>query len=202
MEQKKSHHKIRSAGTLTPMMEQYRAAKELHKDALLFFRLGDFYEMFFDDAVTASQILGLTMTHRQETPMCGVPAHAIDTYLEKLVNHGYRVAVVDQVGDPKAKGLTERQVTKIVTPGTILTDDALTDAANNYLTLILEEDDEIALSGADVSTGEIFYCLYEGKPREHSRRISFDGLIDKVANVRESNYVVNFGVHNLAAVSD
>ena len=168
MEQKKSHKKIRSAGALTPMMEQYHAAKELHKDALLFFRLGDFYEMFFDDATTASQVLGLTMTHRQSTPMCGVPAHALDPYLEKLVSKGYRVAVVDQIGDPKKSGLTERQVTKIVTPGTILTDDALTDSANNYLTLILEEDDEVALSGADVSTGEIFYCLYEGRNREQN----------------------------------
>ena len=168
MTEKKSHKKIRSAGALTPMMEQYHAAKELHKDALLFFRLGDFYEMFFDDATTASQVLGLTMTHRQSTPMCGVPAHALDPYLEKLVSKGYRVAVVDQIGDPKKSGLTERQLTKIVTPGTILTDDALTDAANNYLTLILEEDDEVALSGADVSTGEIFYCLYEGKNREQN----------------------------------
>ena len=168
MTEKKSHKKIRSAGSLTPMMEQYHAAKDLHKDALLFFRLGDFYEMFFDDATTASQVLGLTMTHRQSTPMCGVPAHALDPYLEKLVSKGYRVAVVDQIGDPKKSGLTERQLTKIVTPGTILTDDALTDAANNYLTLILEEDDEVALSGADVSTGEIFYCLYEGKNLEQN----------------------------------
>ena len=166
--EKKSHKKIRSADALTPMMEQYHAAKQQHMDALLFFRLGDFYEMFFDDAKIASQELGLTMTHRQTTPMCGVPAHAIEPYLQKLVNKGYRVAVVDQIGDPKAKGLTERQVTKIVTPGTILTDDALTDANNNYLALILEEDDEVALSGADVSTGEIFYCLYEGKNREQN----------------------------------
>ena len=150
------------------MMEQYNAAKSQNQDALLFFRLGDFYEMFYDDAATASKELGLTMTHRQQIPMCGVPAHAIEPYLQKLVNKGYRVAVVDQIGDPKAKGLTERQLTKIVTPGTILTDDALTDANNNYLTLIFEFDEEIAFAGADVSTGEIFYCLYEGKEREQN----------------------------------
>lgn len=153
---------------LTPMMEQYLAAKEKNRDALLFFRLGDFFEMFFDDATIASKELGLTMTQRQGTPMCGVPFHAVENYLQKLVNKGYRVAVVDQVGDPKAKGLTDRQLVKIVTPGTILTEDALTNAGNNYIALIFEYDGEIAFAGADVSTGEIFYCLYEGKDREQN----------------------------------
>ena len=150
---------------LTPMMEQYLREKKKNQDALLFFRLGDFFEMFFDDAKIASAELGLTMTHRQSTPMCGVPAHAVENYLQKLVNKGYRVAIVDQVGDPKAKGLTDRELTKIVTPGTILTDDALTDANNNYLALVYENGGEIAFACADVSTGEIFYCLYEGKDR-------------------------------------
>ena len=147
------------------MMEQYNAAKAQNQDALLFFRLGDFFEMFYEDAEIAAREIGLTMTHRQSIPMCGVPAHAIESYLQKLVNKGYRVAIVDQVGDPKAKGLTERELTKIVTPGTILTDDTFTDSGNNYLLLILESDEEIALAGADVSTGEIFYCVYEGKDR-------------------------------------
>lgn len=159
---------MKNKKTLTPMMEQYQAAKAQNQDALLFFRLGDFFEMFSEDAVTASRELGLTLTHRQDVPMCGVPAHAVENYLQKLVNKGFRVAVVDQIGDPKAKGLTERALTKIITPGTILTDDALTDANNNYLVFILEEDEEIALAGADVSTGEIFYCLYSGKPREQN----------------------------------
>ena len=150
---------------LTPMMEQYLKAKKQNQDALLFFRLGDFFEMFFDDAKTASAELGLTMTHRQNTPMCGVPAHAVENYLQRLVNKGYRVAVVDQVGDPKAKGLTERELTKIVTPGTILTDEFLDNANNNYIALIYEVAGEISLAAADVSTGEIFYCLYEGKDR-------------------------------------
>ena len=150
---------------LTPMMEQYLREKKQHEDALLFFRLGDFFEMFFDDAKTASAELGLTLTQRQNYPMCGVPAHAVDTYLQRLVNKGYRVAMVDQIGDPKAKGLTDRELTKIVTPGTILTDDSLADANNNYIALIYEVGEEIALAAADVSTGEIFYCLYEGKDR-------------------------------------
>ena len=153
---------------LTPMMEQYHAQKSQHPNELLFFRLGDFFEMFNDDAVTASREIGLTLTHRQQVPMCGVPAHAVEGYLQKLVAKGYRVAIVDQIGDPKAKGLTERALTKIVTPGTILTEDALTTAANNYLALIAEGDDEIALAGADISTGEIFYALYDGGNREQN----------------------------------
>ncbi len=153
---------------LTPMMEQYQAEKKKNPDALLFFRLGDFFEMFNDDAVTASKELNLTLTHRQNNPMCGVPAQAVESYLQKLVAKGYRVAVVDQIGEVTGKGLTERTLTKIVTPGTILTDDTLTDANNNFLILIQEYDEEISLAAADVSTGEIFYCLYEGKAREQN----------------------------------
>ena len=153
---------------LTPMMEQYHAQKAQHPDELLFFRLGDFFEMFYGDAEIASREIGLTLTQRQKVPMCGVPAHAVENYLQKLVAKGYRVAIVDQIGDPKAKGLTERALTKIVTPGTILTDDALTTAGNNYLVLIEEDDAEIALAGADVSTGEIFYALYDGDNREQN----------------------------------
>ena len=153
---------------LTPMMEQYHAQKSQHPDELLFFRLGDFFEMFNEDAQLASEELGLTLTHRQKVPMCGVPAHAVESYLQKLVAKGYRVAIVDQNGDPKAKGLTERALTKIVTPGTILTEETLTDAGNNYLVLILESGNEISLAGADISTGEIFYGLYDGQNREQN----------------------------------
>ncbi|MBR0262006.1 MAG: DNA mismatch repair protein MutS [Selenomonadaceae bacterium] len=150
------------------MMEQYHAQKSQHPDELLFFRLGDFFEMFNEDALTASKEIGLTLTHRQKVPMCGVPAHAVESYLQKLVAKGYRVAIVDQIGDPKAKGLTERALTKIVTPGTILTEETLTDAGNNYLVLILESGNEISLAGADISTGEIFYGLYDGQNREQN----------------------------------
>ena len=154
--------------TLTPMMEQYQKLKAQHSDELLFFRLGDFFEMFFDDAVMASREIGLTLTHRQKVPMCGVPAHAVEGYLQKLVAKGYRVAIVDQIGDPKAKGLTERALTKVVTPGTILTDDSLSIAGNNYLVLIAEGGNEISLAGADISTGEIFFALYDGSDREQN----------------------------------
>ena len=153
---------------LTPMMEQYHAQKAQHPNELLFFRLGDFFEMFNEDAVTASREIGLTLTHRQKVPMCGVPAHAVEGYLQKLVAKGYRVAIVDQIGDPKAKGLTERALTKIVTPGTILTEETLTNAGNNYLVLLVEGGEEISLAGADISTGEFFYCLYDGGNREQN----------------------------------
>ena len=154
------------------MMEQYHAQKSQHPNELLFFRLGDFFEMFNEDAVTASKELGLTLTQRQKVPMCGVPAHAVDSYLQKLVAKGFRVAMVDQIGDPKGKGLTERALTKIVTPGTILTEDSLTDAGNNYLVLILEHGAEISLAGADISTGEIFFARRRPRTKSFRRTLS------------------------------
>ncbi len=150
---------------LTPMMQQYFDAKKKHEDALLFFHLGDFYEMFYDDAKIGSTELGLTLTKRGGAPMCGMPHDAGDSYIEKLVAKGYKVAVVEQVSDPKEKGLTDRAVIKVVTPGTILTDDTLHNAVNNYLALVIEAGSETALAGADISTGECFYDLYSGVDR-------------------------------------
>lgn len=128
---------------LTPMMQQYLAAKEQHPDNILFFRLGDFYEMFFDDAKLAAKELGLTLTSRSgnkdKTPMCGVPYHAAETYINKLVSRGYKVAIAEQIGDPKAKGLTKREIIKIITPGTVLSEAALKDAQNNYIALVYEK---------------------------------------------------------------
>ena len=113
-------------GTFTPMMQKYLETKEQYKDCILFYRLGDFYEMFFDDAITVSRELEITLTGKscgqeERAPMCGVPYHAVDGYLTRLVAKGYKVAICDQVEDPKqAKGLVKREVTRIVTPGTIL----------------------------------------------------------------------------------
>lgn len=162
---------------LTPMMQQYLETKNHHPDEILFFRLGDFYEMFFDDAKLVSRELGLTLTSRignkEKMPMCGVPYHAAESYIAKLINKGYKVAIAEQIGDPKAKGLTKREVIKIVTPGTVLSESSLHDAQNNYIALILEEGEAIALAGADVSTGECFYGVYEGKA---ARQMLFDEL--------------------------
>ena len=146
---------------LTPMMRQYQATKEQHPDEILFFRMGDFYEMFFDDAVLVSKELGLTLTSRsgdtEKSPMCGVPYHAAERYVTKLIRRGYKVAIAEQIGDPKAPGLTKREVIKVVTPGTILSEDALTAAQNNYIALLYEDGERAVLAGADISTGECFY---------------------------------------------
>ena len=153
------------------MMRQYQAVKNAHPDQILFFRLGDFYEMFFDDAKLVSRELELTLTKRSTAgdgiPMCGVPYHAAEPYINKLVNRGYKVAICEQIGDPKAKGLTKREVIKIVTPGTVMSETALTSSKNNYIAIIYEEKDkhQIILAGADISTGECFYGIYDGPDR-------------------------------------
>lgn len=116
---------------LTPMMQQYLAVKEECKDKLLFFRLGDFYEMFFDDAVIASRELDLTLTGRaggnkERVPMCGVPFHSADTYIERLVHKGYKVAICEQMEDPKTvKGIVKREIIRVVTPGTVTLEHAV-----------------------------------------------------------------------------
>jgi len=164
--------------TLTPMMQQYRETKSRHPNEILFFRLGDFYEMFFEDAKLASRELEITLTGRdagmaERIPMCGIPYHAAETYITKLINKGYKVAICEQIGDPKAKGLVKRDVVKIITPGTVLSESVLTDSKNNYIALLYEKDEQIALAGADISTGECFYGLYQGPDR---KQMLFDEL--------------------------
>ena len=148
---------------LTPMMQQYVKTKEQYKDCILFYRLGDFYEMFFDDAITASRELEITLTGKdcgqeERAPMCGVPYHAVDSYLNKLVSKGYKVAICEQMEDPKlAKGLVKREVIRIVTPGTNLSMQALDETKNNYLMCIVYIDDCFGISAADISTGGLLY---------------------------------------------
>ena len=147
----------------TPMMRQYLEMKEQCKDSLLFFRLGDFYEMFFDDALTASRELDLTLTGRaggnkEKVPMCGVPFHSADTYIERLVHKGYKVAICEQMEDPKlAKGLVKRSIIKIVTPGTITLEHAVASKQNNYIACLTKEGQTLSLALMDVTTGE---CLW------------------------------------------
>lgn len=123
----------------TPLMKQYREIKENYQDSILFFRLGDFYEMFFQDAVTASKELGLTLTSRNkekgmDVPLAGIPYHSSASYISKLVNKGYKVAICEQVEDPRTvKGIVKREVVKIVTPGTVVDVDSLDATSNNYL---------------------------------------------------------------------
>ena len=151
----------------TPMVQQYLAVKEQHKNELLFFRLGDFYEMFFEDALTASRELNITLTKRagsgDNIPMCGVPYHSVDGYIAKLVQKGYRIAICEQMEDPRfAKGIVERKVIKIITPGTALNEQLLQDKHNRYLVLLLEQEEQICLTVADVSTGECRWFLASG----------------------------------------
>ena len=122
-------------GKLTPMMQQYRAAKsEIPADAILLFRLGDFYEMFFEDAVKASAIMELTLTKRQGYPMCGFPWHQLDAQLPRLLNAGVKVAIADQMEDPKlAKGIVKRAITRIITPGTVIDSSVLKPQMSNFL---------------------------------------------------------------------
>lgn len=145
---------------LTPMMKQYFQVKEQYPDTILMFRLGDFYEMFFDDAITASKELEITLTGKncgleERAPMCGVPYHAVDSYLNRLVSKGYKVAICEQMEDPKlAKGIVKRDVIRIVTPGTNLDMQALDETKNNYIMSIVYIADRFGLSVADVTTGE------------------------------------------------
>lgn len=147
---------------MTPMMQQYMETKSQYPDCILFYRLGDFYEMFFDDALTASKELEITLTGKncgmeERAPMCGVPYHAVDGYLTKLVSKGYKVAICEQVEDPKqAKGIVKREVVRIVTPGTILNAAAIDESKNNYIMCIVYIADRYGLSVADVTTGDYF----------------------------------------------
>jgi len=147
-----------SAKATTPMMIQYRQAKaEIAPDTILFFRLGDFYEMFFEDAVIASEILGIALTKRQGTPMCGIPYHAAEMYLAKLLRAGRKVALCDQMEAPtKGKGIVKREVTSIVTPGTVLTDSILDASRPNYLAGLHQEGKQFGLSMLDLSTGDFW----------------------------------------------
>ena len=144
---------------LTPMMRQYKKIKDRYLDSILLFRMGDFYEAFFEDAKKISEILGLTLTKRANVPMAGVPHHSIDGYLSKLVKSGMKIAICEQLEDPKtAKGIVKRDVTQVITPGTISENEYLESKSNNYLASIIvsKSEKKAAISLCDVSTGELY----------------------------------------------
>lgn len=153
----------------TPLMDQYKKVKEKYQDSLLFYRLGDFYELFYDDAMTASHELELTLTGKNagaegRVPMCGVPFHAAEIYIYRLIQKGYKVAICEQLEDPKkAKGLVKRDVIRVITPGTILFENSIADKSNNYLVYIRESDKEIDAVMADISTGECWWGAWDKK---------------------------------------
>ncbi|MBQ8906885.1 MAG: DNA mismatch repair protein MutS [Ruminococcus sp.] len=154
---------------LSPMMRQYLETKDKYSDAILFFRLGDFYEMFFDDALTVSKLLELTLTGRdcgleERAPMCGVPYHSSEIYIKRLIALGYKVAICEQLTDPaETKGLVERDVIRLVTPGTLIESSMLDDAANNFIACAYRKEDECALCFADISTGEVILQTFSGR---------------------------------------
>lgn len=172
---------------LSPMMLQYTETKKQYSDCILFYRLGDFYEMFFEDAKTASKELEITLTGKEcgleeRAPMCGVPYHAVDTYLNRLVQKGYKVAIAEQVEDPKtAKGLVKREVIRVVTPGTITSAQALDETRNNYLMGIVYLGDKFGVSSADISTGD-FLVTEVGSSRE---------LLDEIHKFSPSEIICN-----------
>jgi DNA mismatch repair protein MutS len=142
--------------SLTPMMEQYFRIKELHRDALLFFRLGDFYEMFYEDAKTAAPVLDIALTSRQKVPMCGVPYHAVNSYLPKLLRQGFKVAICEQVEDPKsAKGVVRREVIKVLTPGTAVEVETEEAKEGTFIIALALEEDGWGMALADLSAGEV-----------------------------------------------
>lgn len=172
---------------LTPMMQQYIETKKDYQDCILFYRLGDFYEMFYEDAITASKVLEITLTGKncgleERAPMCGVPYHAVDTYLNKLVSVGYKVAICEQMEEASAaKGIVKREVVRIVTPGTNLNMQALEESKNNYIMSVAYFSDLIGISVADVTTGE--YRLTE-LPDTHK-------LMDEIAKILPAEIICN-----------
>ena len=187
----------------TPMMQQYIECKENYPDAIVFFRIGDFYEMFFEDAYTASRELEIALTgkdagYKERVPMCGIPFHAYSGYAEKLISKGYKVAIVEQVEDPsQAKGLVKRDVVKIITPGTI-TEAGLNEKENNFLAAIYETDARYTLAYADVSTGQMYLTTIEDEEALaneilslHAKEvICLSSLKLKILNILHDNYQI------------
>ena len=174
----------------SPMMQRYLETKEEYKDCILFYRLGDFYEMFFDDAITASRELELTLTGKdcgqeERAPMCGVPHHAAEIYVSRLINKGYKVAICEQLEDPKkAKGIVKRGVIRVVTPGTLVDSNMLEERKNNYIMAIYKSGIYFGISICDISTGE----FYASEIKDND---NFSMLLDEIARYTPSELVVN-----------
>ena len=182
---------------MTPMMQQYFEIKDKYREYILMYRLGDFYEMFFDDALTASRELELTLTGRdcglsERAPMCGVPYHAVETYLDRLIEKGYKVAICEQMEDPAlAKGLVQRDVIRVVTPGTVIESGMLDERSNNFLLSVCFSGEKAGLAFADVSTGEFFVHQVEDAGRTLADEVTRISPVEIIASdlVRLREYV-------------
>lgn len=181
-------------GKLTPMMQQYKRIKSQYPDAILFFRLGDFYEMFNDDAKIAARILDLALTSRNKgggdkVPMAGVPYHSAETYIAKLIENGYKVAICEQLEDPsETKGIVERDVVRVITPGTIIEEEMLTDKENNYLAAVRLFNNRIGLSYIDISTGEFMLTEIDTDKT--------DKIWDEIDRIRPSEIIIDSSYEN------
>ena len=174
----------------SPMMQKYLETKEQYKDCILFYRLGDFYEMFFDDAITASRELELTLTGKdcgqaERAPMCGIPHHAAEMYVSRLIAKGYKVAICEQLEDPKeAKGIVKRGVIRIVTPGTVVESNMLEERKNNFIMSIFKSGIYFGISVCDISTGE----FYSAEIKDNQ---NFPLVLDEIARYMPSELVIN-----------
>jgi len=169
---------------MTPMMRQYLRMKQVHPEAILLFRMGDFYEMFYEDAKVASRLLGIALTSREKgekaVPMAGVPHHAVDAYIKRLVDAGYKVAVCDQVEDPaKAKGLVRRDITRLITPGTLTEDALIGSHDHNYLAALAPRETACGLAWLDLSTGAFY-----------AEDVAPQDLADELARINPSECLV------------
>jgi len=186
---------------MTPMMQQYLEIKNRYRDAILMYRLGDFYEMFFDDAKVVSKELELTLTGRncgdgERAPMCGVPFHSADTYIGRLVAKGYKVVICEQMEDPTtAKGLVKRDIVRVVTPGTVIDNTQLDESQNNYLCALCVEETAAAMALVDVSTGEMTATRFEGKDR-------LDRILNELGTFQPKELMVNCALDDVPAVRD
>ena len=193
---------IRNNENLSPLMKQYFDIKEQNVDTILFFRVGDFYETFFEDAKTVSRTLNLVLTGKEcgleeRAPMCGVPYHAVDTYLSRLIKHGYKVAIAEQVEDPKtAKGLVKREVKRIVTPGTVLASEYLEEKSNNYILSIYYDGIKFGISLVDFSTGEFYISSIDSSKKLYD-------IIDKYrpTEILYNNFL-NFSSFNIEEIKN
>ena len=171
---------------LTPMMKQYFEVKDRYPDCVLFFRLGDFYEMFFEDAIVASKTLEIALTGKscgldERAPMCGVPFHSANSYISKLVEAGFKVAIGEQLEDPATvKGIVKRDVIRVITPGTVLEGSLLENKKNNYLLSIYKENENIGLTYVDISTGEV-----------NATHLSSDKVVEEIAKIHPSEIIIN-----------
>lgn len=180
---------------VSPMLKQYLDIKSKYGEYILFFRLGDFYEMFFEDAVTVSRELELALTARAGSPMCGVPYHSAEMYIKKLIDKGFKVAICEQLTDPHAsKGLVERGVIRLVTAGTVIEASMLSEDSNNYITSICSEGETVGLAFADISTGEVHVFEKSGKEREQE-------IISELSRFNPVELLINKGFLDLKAVN-